>query len=336
MDYKVAFVSHVLPPSPSGQAVMLFRILSGVNKKAYYMIHTGETQAQDGNVADGQSKLECQYYYQPPKPVLNELRIIRLPFLTGFLKIFARTYLKAKNIASILQQEPATTEIVACTGDLTDIPAAFIASRKARIPFFAYIFDDYVFQWIGSYRLFAKLFTPFIFKHSAGIIGPNEFICEEYRQRYGVEAILVRNPCDLNELHKEPFVHWPAERSAIKILYTGAVYHANYDCFHNLLRAMNLLSDLQLELHIFTAQMREELLEQNIKGDNVIIHSHVPYKEILEQQHKADILFLPLAFESPIPDVIRTSAPAKMGEYLASGRPVLAHVPADSFVSYYF
>jgi glycosyltransferase involved in cell wall biosynthesis len=62
----------------------------------------------------------------------------------------------------------------------------------------------------------------------------------------------------------------------------------------------------------------------------------LPYGEILERQRKADILFLPLAFESPIPQVIRTSAPGKLGEYLASGRPLLAHVPANSFVAYYF
>ncbi|HEY8174648.1 MAG TPA: glycosyltransferase, partial [Gemmatimonadaceae bacterium] len=37
-----------------------------------------------------------------------------------------------------------------------------------------------------------------------------------------------------------------------------------------------------------------------------------------------------------IPEVIRTSAPGKMGEYLASGRPILAHAPRDSFVAWYF
>ncbi len=53
-------------------------------------------------------------------------------------------------------------------------------------------------------------------------------------------------------------------------------------------------------------------------------------------QRKADILFLPLGFDTPIPEVIRTASPGKMGEYLASGRPILVHAPADSFVSCYF
>ena len=62
---------------------------------------------------------------------------------------------------------------------------------------------------------------------------------------------------------------------------------------------------------------------------------HLPSKEVAKVQRQADILFLPLAFDSPIPEVIRTSAPGKMSEYLGGGRPILAHSPADSFVTYY-
>jgi glycosyltransferase involved in cell wall biosynthesis len=98
---------------------------------------------------------------------------------------------------------------------------------------------------------------------------------------------------------------------------------------------MDMITTHPLELHIYSAQTIEQLGAQGIRGSRVHIHSHVPYDQILAEQHKADILFLPLAFESPISEVIRTSAPGKMGEYLASGRPVLAHVPAESFVSHY-
>ncbi|MCX6056762.1 MAG: glycosyltransferase, partial [Chloroflexi bacterium] len=97
-----------------------------------------------------------------------------------------------------------------------------------------------------------------------------------------------------------------------------------------------LLQDYPLELHIFSAQTYEQLESQGIKGEKLFVHSHESYDEILKLQHNAGILFLPLAIESTITEVIRTSAPGKLGEYLASGTPVLAHVPADSFVAYYF
>ena len=52
-------------------------------------------------------------------------------------------------------------------------------------------------------------------------------------------------------------------------------------------------------------------------------------------QAEADILFLPLAFDCPAPDVVRSALPGKFPEYLASGRPILVHAPADSFVAWY-
>jgi glycosyltransferase involved in cell wall biosynthesis len=243
---------------------------------------------------------------------------------------------RAKNLASLLRREPRTRALIACSGDFADIPAAFVASRRLNLPFYAYIFDDYVFQWTGFQRWIAKLIAPSIFKHSVGILGPNEFICEEYRRRYGVKAVLVRNPYALEEVEKEPCFGWPAESGKIRLVYTGAVYHANFDCFRNLIQAMRLLSEYPLELHIFTAQTREELENKGIWNERTFVHSHLSYKAALEEQRKADILFIPLAFKSPIPEVIRTSAPGKLGEYLMSGRPILAHVPANSFVAQYF
>jgi glycosyltransferase involved in cell wall biosynthesis len=77
------------------------------------------------------------------------------------------------------------------------------------------------------------------------------------------------------------------------------------------------------------------LEREQIKGP-IEYHSHVSPSDVLKVQREADILFLPLAFNSPIPETVKTSAPGKMGEYLASGRPILAHAPADSFVSWYF
>jgi glycosyltransferase involved in cell wall biosynthesis len=53
-------------------------------------------------------------------------------------------------------------------------------------------------------------------------------------------------------------------------------------------------------------------------------------------QQEADLLFLPLAFNSPYPEIVRTAAPGKMGEYLAARRPILVQAPSDSFIAWYF
>jgi glycosyltransferase involved in cell wall biosynthesis len=95
------------------------------------------------------------------------------------------------------------------------------------------------------------------------------------------------------------------------------------------------LTDLDVTIQVFTAQSAQILAAAGITAP-VEIHEHRSADEIRALQRNADVLFLPLAFSSPYPRLIRSSSPAKLGEYLASGRPVLVHAPRDTFVAEYF
>jgi glycosyltransferase involved in cell wall biosynthesis len=53
-------------------------------------------------------------------------------------------------------------------------------------------------------------------------------------------------------------------------------------------------------------------------------------------QKRADVLFLPLAFHTPYPELIKVSSPSKVGEFLMCAKPILVHVPSGSFLSRYF
>jgi glycosyltransferase involved in cell wall biosynthesis len=329
---RFAVLSHTLPPSPSGQAVMLYRILSGIDPEEYYVI-SGEMYRRGSRT---ETFLPADYFSIRLPRWLRPLISIKLPsFIRDMLNMIVTIPWRIYKLVQIGRANPVHA-IIACTGDIADIPAGFLSSKILRTNFYAYIFDDYVYQWTGLSRLLAKLTSPGIFKRSAGIIGPNEYICDEYTRRYDVPCTLVRNPCGIEELGSPTNDKWPNELNRIRIVYTGAIYHANFDCFRNLIQAVKSLPEYLLELHIFTAQTPEQLATHGLESKKLFLHSHVPYNTILNEQRNADILFLPLAFDSPIPEVIRTSAPGKLGEYLASGRPVLAHVPSDSFVAYYF
>ena len=120
----------------------------------------------------------------------------------------------------------------------------------------------------------------------------------------------------------------------LSIVYTGAVYEANLDAFQNLVTAVSL-SDFDLKVRIYTAQSDEALSAHGIRGP-VEVHGHRPVGEARALQRDADVLFLPLAFASPYPKIIRTSSPAKMCEYLSSGTPILVHAPPNTFVAEHF
>lgn len=226
--------------------------------------------------------------------------------------------------------------LIACTGDLYDLPAVYLASKRTGIPFIPYVFDDYRYQWTGFYRTIARWLEPDILKHAKALIVPNEFMQQEYRNRYGIDSAVIHNPCilpDMKELDNAPKVF---DSHEINIIYTGSVYHAHYSAFRNLLAAIKLLSRSDVKVHIYTAQPKSVLERNGLAAPMVVYHPHVKHSDVPIITRQADILFLPLAFESAIPEVVRTSAPGKLGDYLAVGRPILVHAPTDSFVSWYF
>ncbi|MFQ5458069.1 MAG: glycosyltransferase, partial [Myxococcota bacterium] len=53
--------------------------------------------------------------------------------------------------------------------------------------------------------------------------------------------------------------------------------------------------------------------------------------EAMRLQREADLLYLPLAFETPWEDEIRTVYPTKAVEYLLSGTPILLHAPPGCY-----
>jgi glycosyltransferase involved in cell wall biosynthesis len=328
---KLAVLSHILPPSPSGQAVVLYRLLRDWNPEDYCLLSRENHDAYP-HVQNSPSGLPARYYHLLPGFRLKgSSRLSVLAVLDTLLQVLQR----ARSVVHVVKRERCGA-IMACSGDLIDLPAGYLASRWARVPFYAYLFDDYVYQWTRRlYRGFARYVESRILKHAAGVIVPNEFLRDEYRHRYRVEATIIRNPCEVLGVERQNRIAWPAREGEVRIVYTGALYHANYDSFPSLVAAIGQLGRLDVKLHLYTARSPTELKQHDICGP-VVYHPHLARLDVLEVQRHADILFLPLAFASSIPQVIKTSAPGKMGEYLASGRPVLVHAPADSFVSWYF
>jgi len=168
-----------------------------------------------------------------------------------------------------------------------------------------------------------------------GIIVPNEKMRDELTGRYGVDSTLIRNPILSDSPVNERLHDWPNRSGEIRIVYTGSIYRAQSDALKTLLQVVDDLSHLNVTLHLYTAQTREDLEKQAIYG-SYVLHPHAAYSVIRDVQKEADILYLPLSFDPEISKVIDTSSPGKMGEYLASGRPVLVHAPPSSYASLYF
>ena len=333
---KFALISQVLPPSWSGQAIVLYRLLQNLRPDDYCLLSRQEITLEQKEYS---RRLPGRYYHLPPEFETREGELTGLAKWRRRLHVLLNTVfglgivLRGRRIAGIVRREKCDA-IVACTGgDLLDLPAGYLASRLLGISFYAYIFDDYRYVW-PKMRFFAARLESFLLKRAAGVIAPNEFMRDELSLRYGITPVVIHNPCDLTEYEVSQPEESVADRE-FRLVYTGAIYDAHYDAFRNLLKAVELVGRPDLKLHLYTAFPPSQLSANGINGP-IIYHEHQSVSTMPSIQQQADILFLPLAFSSPYPEMIRTSAPGKIGEYLAARRPILVHAPPDSFVAWYF
>jgi len=332
---KIALISEVLPPAPTGQAVIIGRLLQSMELQNYCLISRYKWHdEQAGPTYSG--NLPGRHYQLTSHFLLDRGHRLRTNKVGRAVDIPLSVLFRSRQIYAIVARENCNA-IVACTGDLLDLPAGYLASRRAGVPFYAYIFDHYTYrEWSDPVKQFwARRFEPVLMRGAARVIAPNEVLGDELRRKYGIDPLVIGNSLDLT-----PYEALGGEAPAngdgkIKIVYTGDIYEAHYDAFRNLLAAIERLGRAEVELHLYTPRSPDELAAQNIRGP-IVWHQHHAPSEMPRIQRQATLLFLPLAFSSPYPDLVRTSATTKLGEYLAARRPVLVHAPPDSFVAWYF
>jgi glycosyltransferase involved in cell wall biosynthesis len=331
---KIAIVSPVLPPSPSGQAVVLYHLLKNVPPDEYILISPKKYHDSTDDAGKCTLRLTGKYHQIPNfnHRFTNQcIRVTRCKVHNPLAWYLGRRINKFKKIF----QNENCSHIVGCSGDPIDPYCAYIASKELDIPYFFYAFDDYCNQWSNElYRRFAATVGPDIIRNAQKVLVTNEFLKIHYSKEYGTDPVVIHNPVDIGSYNKVIATRGIA-KEPIKIVYTGAVYEAHLGAFRNLIEAINRINK-KIELHVYSDDQCEELI-QGSHPICVIIHRHLPISFMPEIQKNADMLFLPLAFKSSYPDIIvKTSSPGKMGEYLAAKRPILVHAPHDSFISWYF
>lgn len=325
---KFAIVTQVAPPQPSGQSVLLDRLLRNASADSYCLIYSGDEDLGDG-------ALPARTHHIRPLMRFRFPDIRYFSWLTIMFNAFVGIVHRVVRIVQLARSENCGI-LIGCSGDLLNLPATWLASRWMGIPFVVYILDDYIYQWTGYRRNIAAFFERRFIGDASRVIVLNEFVQQDYADRYGIAPIVLHNPVSLPDLEAIDRAEAPVEGAAINIVYTGSIYHAHFDAFRNLIAVLGRLEDRAINLHIYTSQPFEWLRSHGIEGARVHYHEHISQNEVIAVLRWADILFLPLALHSTIPEVIRSSAPFKTSEYLAIGRPILVHVPPGCFLSWYF
>ncbi len=243
---------------------------------------------------------------------------------------------RAFHIARVARRERCRA-IVAFTGDFHDLPAALVAGRLLGVPMYAYMLDYYSHRELHepAWRRLSPPLERLVVERAARVICGTDTLARALADRYGVQPEVIHHPADLS-LYALTVRPRPASTTeqGLRIVYTGTIYDAQLDAVQDLLAALRLMPGRAASLHVHGGQSEAELRSRGLDGP-LVVHPHLSAAEVATVQEAADILFLPLALRSQYPEVIRTSAPMKFGEYLAAGGPILVHAPPGAFVSEY-
>jgi glycosyltransferase involved in cell wall biosynthesis len=315
----VAVVSPTVPPQVTGQSVVLGRLLAGIAPRAQILV--------------------TSHLLAPQKtPAGVEIVRLRRVFRIGR---FDERHLLADALPAALQiawlvRKRGIRALVGCTGG-PELIAAWLAGRLTGVPFHAYVFDPFRHQFRRYPRLMAVLESRIV-RGARSILVPGAALADTLRQKYGVDPVVIHQPADDRPIDEPPQA--PGANDELRIVYTGNVYEAQADSMQRIADVLGSRPDglERVHLHVYAPQTlgAMRLIGFTPPSDRVTVHTPVPPPEVSRCQRQAHVLFLPLAFDSPYPELIRTAIPGKTAEYLASGVPILVHAPENSCLATYF
>jgi len=328
---EFALVSQVVPPSWSGQSVLIRRLLTDLDPCTFCLLTSDQGIYGGGHIQPLETR--C---YRLPAARIRYLRGNKWMLLGSALAgAGAGIAHRAFHIARVARRERCRA-LVVFTGDFHDLPGASIAGRLLGLPVYVYMCDYYSHREIyePARRKLSPLIERMVVRGAARVVCGTDTLADALAARYDIEPAVIHHPADLSLYDLTSPARRVVTSQPARIVYTGTLYEAQLDAAQNLLAVLGQLSRRPAVLHVYGGQSAEELHERGLTG-KLVVHPHATGPEIAAIQERADVLFLPLAFRSQYPEVVRTSAPMKFGEYLAAGGPILVHAPADAFVSEY-
>jgi len=165
------------------------------------------------------------------------------------------------------------------------------------------------------------------------LMGISDYMCVEYKKRYGKKFITFHNPINLDFWEKTQKKNYTLPENPT-LLYAGRIGLGIDTSLKNIAEAIKKVNK-EMNINIkFVVQAQDA--PDWIKNDKNIEHREfVEYEELPRVFSKADFLILPYDFSVESLSFIRYSMPTKAPEYMASGTPIIIFAPQDTALVQY-
>ena len=339
MSAKVGVLSHSVPPDLSGHTVVLERLFEPWKADEYMYVLGSSLAPSEGPHALTGARGPSVERMELESRLFKFRRFVPAALTPGQARDYIRAGVtlaaRARDLARVIRQNSIRI-LVACTGDVMNLPAGALAAKMSRIPFCAYYLEWYRGQSrSGWQRALVRAMEPWVLRSASLVLVHSGALRDRLRDLYGVFATVVPNPASSQSLASSLGDNARLPGGLFTIAYTGAVYDAYLDPLESLAVAINGLSPSPIRLAIYSGQ-HHAWLDRVKSMYPVVVEEPVPPARIHEVLRAANLLYLPMTFLPEWRETVEVTLPSKVGDYLASGRPILAHAPAESCLSNYF
>lgn len=212
--------------------------------------------------------------------------------------------------------------------------------ERFNIPLVIHLMDDWpsvtyrggLLAWFSRRRMQKSL------QHLIRIADTRMAICEdmasEYERRYGAPFLSFQNAIDVKKWQAHVKRRLVIEKQA-RLLYIGSILpeaqlDALTDCCVAVAKLRSEGMDVVLDIYS-TLSYAQRYREQLVVDDAIRLHDAITEdEEVFRRLAEADILLLPVNFDSKTVRYIRYSMPTKVPAYLSSGTPILVYGSADT------
>ena len=160
------------------------------------------------------------------------------------------------------------------------------------------------------------------------LMGISDYMCEEYKKRYGRNFVTFHNPINLDFWKKAQRNNYQLPKNPT-ILYAGRIGLGIDKSLRNIAEAVKRVN-IELDTDIKFIIQAIEAPKWINSFENVKHQPFVSYEDLPRVFAQADVLILPYDFGPESISYIKYSMPTKAPEYMASGTPIIIYAPQDT------
>lgn len=270
----------------------------------------------------------------------------------SWLRATVRDVINALGIVPFMERFPLTGSLCEFVDNfrpdiiythLGNIPFARLVqdiSEQYQLPVVVHMMDDYpaTIYESGMLSFLARHYLQKqhkkIFSQAALCMSICQAMTDEYRERYRRDFISFHNPADLS-VWSQYISDLSIKGKQVKIVYSGRVGMAMISSIQDVCDVVRTWTDPELSpvFDIFVNDLDEALQSAPFLNDQIAVikvkQAPADLAAIAKILSEADILLLPIDFDSDSIEYIRFSMPTKVPAYMATGKPILVYGPPE-------